>query len=49
MKIKILESSRLKLDPNVMHPFVKYNFHYIFRIHIVDKSTGCYLKLPDST
>ena len=24
IKIKVCETSRLKLDPNVMHPFVKY-------------------------
>lgn len=26
LKLKICETSRLQLDPNVMHPFVKY-FH----------------------
>ena len=36
VKLKVIESSRLQLDPNVMHPFVK--------VHIVDKNTGCYLK-----
>jgi hypothetical protein len=25
LKLKICETSRLQLDPNVMHPFVKYN------------------------
>ena len=40
LKLKIIESSRLQLDPNVMHPFVK--------IHIVDKNTGCYLKVNES-
>lgn len=36
VELAVLESSRLELDPNVIHPFVK--------IHLVDKNTGCYLK-----
>ena len=36
VKIKVIETSRLELNPNVMHPFV--------RIHILDKDKGCYLK-----
>jgi hypothetical protein len=36
IKLKICETSRLKLDPNVMHPFVK--------VHVVNKNTGCYVQ-----
>lgn len=35
LKIKILETGSLILDPNMIHPFV--------RIHIVDMNTNKYL------
>ncbi len=34
--LKIIESSNLELDPNVMHPFVK--------VHLVDINTGNYIR-----
>jgi hypothetical protein len=44
LKLKIIESSRLELDSNVIHPFVKYVFVFIYRVHFVDKNTGGYLE-----
>ena len=36
VKLDIIETSRLELDPNVMHPFVK--------AHVINKDNGAYLK-----
>jgi len=36
LKLSVLETSQLELDPNVMHPFVK--------IHIIDMDTGEYIR-----
>ena len=41
IKLKIIETSRLLLDPNVMHPFVK--------VHFINKNTGCYLQIEEKT
>lgn len=48
LKIKICETSRLQLDANVMHPFVKYRWAYL-RVHFVDKNTGCYIQNLEKT
>ena len=42
LKLKVCETSRLQLDPNVMHPFVRYR-PALFSVHIVNKNTGCYI------
>jgi hypothetical protein len=46
IKLEIIETSRLQLDSNVIHPFVKYLPAYC-RVHFVNKNTGYYIELKE--